>query len=164
MTPSKACLALIQRHEDALGFLTGRCTHLKAYKCPAGVWTCGWGTTRGVTETTEFTQDEADRRLTEDATIEAGILTRLVKVPLTQGQLDALTSLAYNLRGGAAALPKKAPRLWAKLHAGDPTAADEFLDMDRATKPDGTRVVLPGLTRRRREERAMFLGEPCEKS
>jgi lysozyme len=155
MTPSKACLALIRRYESL---------RLEAYLCPAGVWTIGWGHTRGVVPGMKITPVLADHLLVEDTDYESEILIRLVKVSLTQGRLDALVSLSFNLRGGAAALPKKAPKLWAKLHAGDPTCADEFLDMDRATKPDGTRVVLPGLTRRRREERAMFLGEPCEKS
>ena len=42
---------------------------LKSYRCPAGVWTCGWGTTDGVTEDTEWTQEEADLRLAEDLAV-----------------------------------------------------------------------------------------------
>ncbi|MCE5309643.1 MAG: lysozyme [Acidobacteriales bacterium] len=156
MSPSPACLSLIRRYESL---------RLKAYLCPAGVWTCGWGHTRGVKPGDTCTPEQAEAWLLEDTGREAEILSRIVKVPLAQGQIDSLVSLAFNMRGGAAALPKKAPKLWAKLHAGDVRgAADEFLDMDRATMPDGTRVVLPGLTRRRREERAMFLEGSCEKS
>ena len=34
---------------------------LRAYRCPAGVWTCGWGETSGVTPETVWDQAEADR-------------------------------------------------------------------------------------------------------
>ena len=41
---------------------------LIAYKCPAGVWTIGWGTTgRYVREGTVWTQEKADERLVKDA-------------------------------------------------------------------------------------------------
>lgn len=150
MTASPACLDLIRRYESL---------RLEPYVCPAGILSVGFGHTRNVRPGIRITPEMAERMLREDVEREREILSRIVKVPLTQGQADALISLAFNMHGGAAALPKKAPKLWAKLHAEDVEgAANEFLDMDRATRADGTRVVLPGLTRRRREERAMFLG------
>ena len=37
-----------------------------AYKCPAGVWTCGHGHTQGVTKGTTCTEEQAERWLRED--------------------------------------------------------------------------------------------------
>jgi lysozyme len=98
---SQACIDHVMRSEDEPGFLAGRrCTHLKAYKCPAGIDTCGWGTTRGVTPATVFTQEEADRRLREDLEAAAAIVRKHVTVPLTQGQFDALTAFVQNVGPG----------------------------------------------------------------
>lgn len=73
----------------------------------------------------------------------------LVKVPLTQGQFDALCSFVYNVGAGAF----KASTLLRLLNAGNTAgAADEFL---RWNKNDGS--VMPGLTKRREAERALFL-------
>ena len=86
------------------------------------------------------------------AAVEAGLPT-VTRGPLTQGQWDALVSLCFNLRGGALALPRLAPRLVAKMNAGDfAGAAEEFLDINRSGGQ-----VLAGLTRRRQAEREMFL-------
>jgi lysozyme len=154
MTASPACLAHIKRREDELGFLSGRCTHLKAYRCPAGVWTCGWGTTRGVGRDTEWTQHEADRRFLEAVGEVEADLPKVVKAPLSQGQWDGLVALTYNLKGGPLALPRIAPKLTAHLNAGEyAKAANEFLTINRANGR-----VLTGLIARRVEERAMFLG------
>lgn len=78
-------------------------------------------------------------------------VSKLVKVKLTQGQFDALVSFAYNL--GARGLSTSA--LLQKLNAGDYAgAADE---LPRWNKAGGK--VLPGLTRRREAERALFLSD-----
>ena len=70
-------------------------------------------------------------------------------VELTQGQFDALVSFAYNV--GSRALSTST--LLKKLNAGDiKGAADEFL---RWNKSGGK--VMPGLTNRRKAERALFL-------
>ena len=123
---------------------------LSAYKCPADVWTIGWGTTAGVTPGQTITKERAEELLREDVKrFEAQVL-RLVKVPLTQGQLDALTSFVYNL--GAGNLSNST--LLRLLNAGDyKGAAAQF---DRWTKAGGK--VLAGLVRRRAAERALFEG------
>lgn len=77
-----------------------------------------------------------------------GVL-KAVRVPLTQGQLDALVSLCYNI--GVGAIAKST--LVRKLNAGDINGASyEFLKWTRA----GGRT-LPGLTRRRVAERQLFI-------
>jgi lysozyme len=145
MTCSGAAVDLIKQFESL---------QLDAYLCPAGVWTIGWGHTRGVQRGQRITADGAEEFLQHDiAQVEQG-LAKVIQTPLTQGQHDALVSLCFNLRGGALALPAIAPKLVAKIRGGDfAGAADELLDIDRA---NGT--VLPGLVRRRQAERALFVG------
>ena len=127
---------------------------LDAYLCPAGVWTIGWGHTEGVRDGLRITEDLAEEFLRRDMTqVERGLVT-VIHAPLTQGQHDALVSLCFNLAGGARRLPSIAPRLVAKINGGDyAAAAAEFLDIDRANGR-----VLPGLSRRREAERALFAG------
>ena len=145
MTCSPAAIDLIKQFESL---------RLEAYLCPAGVWTIGWGHTEGVRDGLRITEDLAEEFLRRDvAGVEQGLPTA-IHAPLTQGQHDALVSLCFNLRGGAFRLPSIAPRLVAKMNAGDfMGAADELLDIDRANGK-----VLPGLVRRRAAERALFVG------
>ncbi len=147
------CSDLIKSHEDGAGFAAGRCTRIQAYLCPAGIWTIAWGRTRGVKEGDTCTPEQADRLLDEDMDLVAAELRRVLKVPVEEGQFWALVSLCYNLKGGPAALPKRAPMLWKHLHAGEHSkAANEFLTINK-----GGGKVLMGLIRRRVDEREMFL-------
>ncbi|QJP10448.1 lysozyme [Pseudomonas multiresinivorans] len=124
---------------------------LDAYQDSVGVWTIGYGTTRGVKRGMTISKAEAERLLTEDIGRFEPEIARLVKVPLTQGQWDALTSFTYNL--GAANLESSTllKLLNAKDYAG---AAEQF---PRWNKAGGK--VLPGLVKRRAAEQAMFKGE-----
>ena len=69
---------------------------LKAYKCPAGVWTIGYGHTKGVYKGQKITQEQAVQYLKQDI---APIENYLNKVNLckTQGQFDALIDFIFNL-------------------------------------------------------------------
>jgi lysozyme len=123
---------------------------LSAYKCPADVWTIGYGTTAGVKPGQNITKERAEELLREDVKRFEQQVMRLVKVPLTQGQFDALTSFVYNL--GAGNLSNST--LLRLLNAGDYAgAAAQF---DRWNKAGGK--VLAGLVRRRAAERALFEG------
>ncbi len=74
---------------------------------------------------------------------------RLVTVDLDQDQFDALVSFTFNLGAGNL----QSSTLLKLLNQGEYTqAADQFLRWNKA----GGRV-LPGLTRRREAERALFL-------
>ena len=142
MRTSENGLALIRQAEGL---------RLRAYKCPAGVWTIGYGTTAGVKEGQVITKERAEELLREDVKRFEDQVLRLVKVPLTQGQLDALVSFTYNL--GAANLGNST--LLRLLNAGDyKGAAAQF---DRWTKAGGKE--LPGLVKRRAAERALFEGK-----
>jgi GH24 family phage-related lysozyme (muramidase) len=124
---------------------------LKAYLCPAGVLTCGWGTTDGVTEDTEWTQDEADERLVEDLAVFEMRVKKLLQREATGNQLAALVSFAYNV----GTMNLRTSTLLRKFNAGDIAgAAEQFPAWNKA----GGRV-LPGLIARRAAERALFLKE-----
>jgi lysozyme len=150
---SQACYDVIKQSEDEAGFLAGRCSRLTAYLCPAGVWTVGWGHTSGVHEGMTISPEFADALLREDVEEVEQELGLILKVWVTQGQWDALCSLAFNLKGGPVALPRIAPKLWQALHMGrTEEAAKEFLDISK-----GGGRQLAGLVRRRQAEAALFL-------
>lgn len=124
----------------------------KPYKCPAGVWTIGYGSTKGVTQNTQpMTEEQATKRLLEElGSYEVAVLD-CVDVDLEQHQFDALVSFAYNL--GSHSL--RTSTLLRKLNAGDYLgASNEFLRWNKAKGQ-----VLAGLTRRREAECRLFLGE-----
>ena len=87
-----AAVALIKEFEGC---------HLTAYKCPAGVWTIGYGTTAGVKQGDTITQDQAEQMLAREID---RIVERLRAVPhwneMSANQQSALISFAYNLGAG----------------------------------------------------------------
>jgi lysozyme len=125
---------------------------LKAYQDAAGVWTCGYGTTHGITASSTCTKAEALAWLRSTLGEVAAELSRLVRVPLTQRQFDSLASLVYNV--GSTRFSHS--HLLAKLNALDPAAAKEMLDWCYVTLPSGQRVKAAGLERRRQQEYALF--------
>ena len=124
----------------------------EAYQDIVGVLTIGYGTatTSGASITSGMVISEAkatEMLMQEVSKIETQI-SKNVKVPLTQGQIDALISFAYNL--GVHALLTST--LWKKLNAGDITGASkEFMKWNKA----GGKEV-KGLTNRRKAEQAIF--------
>lgn len=124
---------------------------LEAYKCPAGVWTIGVGSTVPAVHAGEvITKQQALARFDKDLTKFENAVDRLVKVPLTQNQFDALVSFTFNV--GEGALAKST--LLKKLNAGDYDAVPA--ELMKWTKGGGKE--LPGLVRRRRAEAAMWRG------
>lgn len=69
---------------------------LKAYKCPAGVWTIGYGHTRGVKKGQVITKEKAIEYLKSDIEPIVKYLNRL-NICKTQGQFNALTDFIFNL-------------------------------------------------------------------
>lgn len=123
---------------------------LKAYQDAVGVWTIGYGHTGpDVTPGLVISQAQADALLARDLSrFEAGV-TRLALVPLNQNQFDALVSFSYNLGLGSLQNSTLLRLLNQRDYAG---AAAQF---PRWNKAGGK--VLPGLTRRRAAEQALFL-------
>lgn len=127
---------------------------LTAYKCPAGVWTIGYGTTgkvdnKAIGKDMKITKTKAESLLKEDlATFEKSV-SNYVKVPINQNQFDALVSFVYNVGAGAL----KGSTLLKKLNKKDyQGAAEEFLKWNKAGGK-----VMEGLKRRREAERKLFL-------
>jgi len=121
---------------------------LEAYKCAAGVWTIGYGSTKGVEKGDICTQEEADNLLLHEMQEYEGYIKELVKVPLKQNQFDALVSWVFNL--GPANL--KASTMLKFLNAGDYHLIPS--QIKRWNKAGGK--VLEGLIRRREAEALMF--------
>lgn len=125
------------------------------YRDPVGVWTIGYGSTKDVgPDTPPITRAAARARMMREVDERYAAAIRALELPFNQNQFDALTSFVYNVGpGGVAPTTTVGKRLRARDWRG---AADALLAWEKA----GGRV-LPGLTRRRQAERALFL-EPVE--
>jgi lysozyme len=145
MITNAAGLSLIRQAEGL---------RLRAYLCPAGVWTIGIGTTvypdgRKVQRGDKCTEQQADRYLAHDLQEFERAVAAMVTVPLTGNQFASLVSLAYNVGIGAL----RGSTLLRLLNAGDYAgAANQFPRWNR-----GGGRVLPGLVKRRAAERDLFL-------
>jgi lysozyme len=129
--------------------------YLKAYRCPAGVWTIGWGHTGlkhqdgTVYAGRVITRETAEKLLSHDMTSFAREVSALVKVSLTRNQFSALVSFAFNVGLGAFT----SSTLRRLLNAGDYAgAANQF---ERWTRGGGR--ILKGLVIRRAAEKRLFL-------
>lgn len=119
-----------------------------AYLCPAGVWTIGYGHTADVKEGDSIDQEAAEAFLIEDLETFEQAVTRLVEVPLTQQQFDALVSWTFNLGAGNLAESTLLKKLNNYQYAEVPE------QMMRWVRAGGK--VLEGLVRRRAAEAALF--------
>ena len=137
MKTSKTGLDLIKTFEGC---------RLKAYKCPADVWTIGYGHTGSdVKQGMVITQAEADRLLQQDLErFEKNVMKFNNKYHWTQNEFDALVSFAFNI-GSIDQLTANGTRTNAQI-------AQAMLLYNKAAGK-----VLPGLTKRRQAERQLFL-------
>ena len=127
--------------------------YLTAYKCSAGVWTIGWGTTSSdkaitgtsITQGMKITQATADKWLEESVNSKYAPLVDKynAKYNFNQNQFDALVSFAYNV-GGIEQLTKNGSRSISEI-------AEHMLAYNKAGGK-----VLAGLTRRRQAEKDLF--------
>ena len=122
MNISAEGLSLIKKFEGC---------ELKAYRCAANVLTIGYGSTKGVTEDMEITQEEAES--------------------LLQHQFDAMVSWVFNLGSGNLS----SSTLLKKLNNSE---YDEVPAQIRRWNKAGGKV-LDGLIRRREAEAKMFMNE-----
>lgn len=129
---------------------------LKAYLDDAGVPTCGWGETEGVTMGMEWTQEYADERLRQALYKWTTTVKGLIgSAPTTEHQLAAMLCFAYNV--GLAAFARSTVL---KCHLrGDTSAASRAFSLFNKTTDPATkkRVEHPVLTARRARESAMYL-------
>lgn len=75
---------------------------LVSYKCPAGIWTIGWGTTyypdgKSVKEGEEISQEMADALLTDYLIKNIYPVFKKIPYELTKDQKAAIASLCYNV-------------------------------------------------------------------
>ena len=158
MKVSAAAIDMIKHHEGV---------RTKPYRCPALLWTVGVGhvidPTHAAVKYEErknlpipagwdrvLTMGEVDTLLAEDLRrFERGVLRLCPAASGRQGVFDSLVSFAFNV--GLGNLQRSSLRM--KTNRGEfDEAADEFL---KWTKAGGR--VLPGLVKRRNDERALYL-------
>ena len=148
----------------------------RPYRCSASIWTVGWGhamyadqlalpnaRVNGYTGMirSEYPLRPEDSRVwskdelaaifkTDLRSFERGVLRLVPGCDGAQGQFDALVSLAYNI--GLGNLQRSQVRMRANRgdHEG---AAEAFMAWSKAGGKE-----LPGLVRRRKAERALYLG------
>ncbi len=145
LKPSQNCINLIKRFEGC---------KLKAYKCPASIYTIGYGTIRypdgkPVKEGEEISLYRAESLLTYDVNKFAS----QIKLNVNQNQVDALVSFCYNLGIGAfnsSTLKKKVI-----ANPGDLSIRDEFMKWNKA-RVKGVLTELKGLTNRRKAEADLY--------
>lgn len=129
---------------------------LKAYKCPAGKWTLGWGETDGVRAGMVWTKPYADQRFCDSLTERTEAVMELCTEHPSDNELGALVVLAYNI--GIEALAKSTVL---RLHnKGDRAgAARAFGLFNKFHNPahGGALEVSNGLTIRRAQEAALYL-------
>lgn len=146
MKVSNTGLSLIKSFEGLM---------LNPYLCSAGKPTIGWGSTyypdgKKVTlQDKEITEQKAFEILEYIANKDFGSnINKVVKVPLNQNQFDALVSFAYNIGNGNF----NSSTLLRWLNQGNYKEAS--MQLLRWDKSKG--IVLNGLTKRRKSEKALF--------
>ncbi len=147
---SQACVNLIKRFEG-LAKVTAE-GDVRAYRCPAGRWTIGYGHTKGVRSGHRISIEDAEELLLGDIEVASNYVRQVVEVPLTQPQFDALTSFVFNIGTTNFKRSTLLKRLNSGRYADVPS---EMVKWDKATV-EGVLTVLRGLTRRRTAEAALF--------
>jgi lysozyme len=157
---SQAALEMIKHHEGV---------RLRAYRCPARLWTIGVGHVIDQTHIKApfaermslalpaewdrpFTMEEVNAILAKDLEhFERGVVRLCSAAADNQSHLDALVSFAFNV--GLGNLQRSTIRM--RYNRGEYVgAADALMDWTKAAGK-----VLPGLVKRRRDERALFLSD-----
>jgi lysozyme len=142
MRTSDKGIAIIKAHEGL---------RINAYLCPANKWTIGYGHTSAAGEPTvsegmRITKREAEEILRTDLARFEARVNRLVKVPLTQGQFDALVSFDFNTG------KLHSSTLLKRLNGGQ--YAEVPRQLMRYVYGDGKQLA--GLVRRRRDEAELW--------
>ena len=127
----------------------------KAYLCPAGIPTIGYGHTKGVKPGDTISERQGEQFLREDLAASEKVINAL-SLPLSQNQFDALVSFVFNVGSGnftRSTLLKKV-----RVNTNDPSIAGEFAKWNKA-RVNGVLTVLPGLVRRRKAESDVYFSK-----
>jgi lysozyme len=133
---------------------------LEVYKDPVGLPTLGVGHLLTREELRKFPVGTPISKATSRAYLRADLkrfedaLSGLIEVPVTQSQFDALLSLAFNIGEENFTKSSVLRKTNKKDFVG---AAAAFMSWTKARNKAGKLVVLPGLVRRRKAERALYL-------
>jgi len=127
---------------------------LKAYKCPANVWTIGFGNTfyengMKVKEGDVITQQRAEELAKFIIDQFAVTIEPFILKPLNDNQFSACVSLAYNI--GTSGFKRSSVFKKLNVNPNDPTIADSFKLWNK-----GGGKVLAGLVRRREAEIQLY--------
>ena len=142
---SPSGLKLIKRFENI---------SLKAYQDEAGVWTVGWGSTKGVKEGMRITIDRANEWFARDVLESEKTVKKFIDIPLSQNQYDALVSFTYNVGGEALRISTLRKLLNTKNYQSVPSQMQRW----NKVTVKGVKKVSNGLVRRRKLESEVFLG------
>lgn len=140
MKINKAGIELIKRFEGCI---------LKAYKCPANVWTIGYGHTSDVKEGDKITMQQAESLLLIDLASRERFIDSL-NLGFNENQFSALVSLVYNIGQGNF---NKSP-LFAQLKKDKNDLKNIELGFNRHVYGGGKK--LPGLIKRRKAEFELY--------
>lgn len=139
MRTSQAGINLIKQFESL---------RLEAYRCPAGIWTIGYGHTAGVRRGDVIDEQRAEQILAEDLKKFEAVVNR--ECPdVNQNQFDSLVSFTFNL--GERNLLKSTLLKCVKANPNNLNIRTELLRWNRANGE-----VLPGLIRRRKAEADLY--------
>jgi lysozyme len=149
-TINDATVALVKRWE---GFKA------KAYRCPAGKWTIGYGITAsaGIGVNPEpgmiVTEPEADRHLRQALERFAAQIRPAITAPINPNEFGAFLSLAYNIGPGAF----RGSSALRHFNAGDKARAAASIKLFNKARVNGELRVMQGLVNRREDEVRLFL-------
>ena len=119
-----------------------------AYQDSVGVWTIGFGHTKGVEEGQTCSIEDAESMLADEMDEYEGYINNMVKVDLQQHEFDSLVAWVYNL--GPTNLGEST--MLKVLNGGQFDRVPD--EMNRWTRAGGE--ILEGLVRRRQAESLMF--------
>ncbi len=139
MKTSGKVIELIKEHESFSS---------RAYLCPAGKWTIGYGHTGGVKSGDVISKWQAEELLRKDVLTAERAVNRQ-RLPLNQNQFDALVSFTFNV--GVGNFQKSTLLRKARVNVNDPSIAVEFKKWVY-----GGGKVLPGLVKRRQAEAGLY--------
>lgn len=144
MKTSENGISFIKRREDFRS---------EAYQDEEGNWTIGYGHTEGVKPGDTITKQKAEESLRIHIARVENAINRMVTVPLTQDQFDALVSFAYNI--GTHAFYNSTLRRLLNLGCYE-VVTHEMSNWRFVTLPSGEKVESKGLMQRRALEGTLF--------
>lgn len=124
---------------------------MEAYRCAAGIWTIGYGHTKGVRTGQRVTQEEAEALLHDDICDAEGAVSQCGI--LNQNQFDALVSFVFNV--GLGAFGTSTLKKMVAANPNDTLIKNEMMKWKYATV-NGRKVVLPSLQSRRIKEAELY--------